>query len=183
MMFMAMMMAIAFNANAMSYNKAKKEALFLSDKMAYELNLSNAQYDAVYEINLDYLMSVNGRNDGYGYAWDRRNTDLQYILTAYQYNKYMVQGYFYRPLDWKNGNWTFNVYKHYNNKNYYYKGQPKNYATYKGKPKGKDGHMDVHKNDNRNDHKNVHNPAQKDNHKPAKVERVGYKTQVKAGRR
>ena len=69
---LAMMMTIAISANAMSYSEAKNEALFLSDKMAYELNLTNDQYDAVYEINLDYLMSVNGRNDGYGYAWDRR---------------------------------------------------------------------------------------------------------------
>ena len=28
--------------------------------MAYELNLTAAQYEAVYEINLDYLMSLNG---------------------------------------------------------------------------------------------------------------------------
>ena len=34
--------------------------------MAYEFNLADAQYDAVYEFNLDYLMSVNGRNDAYG---------------------------------------------------------------------------------------------------------------------
>ena len=33
-----------------SYNAAKHEALFLSDKMAYELNLTAAQYEAVYEI-------------------------------------------------------------------------------------------------------------------------------------
>ena len=66
MMIMAMMMAMTITANAMSYTAAKNEALFLSDKMAYELNLTDAQYDAVYEINLDYLMSVNGRNDAYG---------------------------------------------------------------------------------------------------------------------
>ena len=63
---LAMMMAMTITANAMSYTAAKNEALFLSDKMAYELNLTDAQYDAVYEINLDYLMSVNGRNDAYG---------------------------------------------------------------------------------------------------------------------
>lgn len=171
MMFMAMMMAIAFNANAMSYNKAKKEALFLSDKMAYELNLSNAQYDAVYEINLDYLMSVNGRNDGHGNAWNRRNNDLQYILTAYQYNKYMEQNYFYRPLAWKDGNWALNVYNHYSNKNHYYKGYPKNYATYKGNLQGKDNHN------------NVHNLAPKDNHKPAKVDKKDNRSRVKVGRR
>ena len=51
---MAMMMVMTISANAMSYNAAKNEALFLSDKMAYELNLTAAQYEAVYEINLDY---------------------------------------------------------------------------------------------------------------------------------
>ena len=59
---LAVMMAMTISANAMSYNAAKHEALFLSDKMAYELNLTDAQYDAVYEINLDYLMSVNIQN-------------------------------------------------------------------------------------------------------------------------
>ena len=57
MMILAMMMVMTISANAMSYNAAKNEALFLSDKMAYELNLTAAQYEAVYEINLDYLMS------------------------------------------------------------------------------------------------------------------------------
>ena len=37
-MILAMMMVMTISANAMSYNAAKNEALFLSDKMAYELN-------------------------------------------------------------------------------------------------------------------------------------------------
>ena len=40
MMILAMMMVMTISANAMSYNAAKNEALFLSDKMAYELNLT-----------------------------------------------------------------------------------------------------------------------------------------------
>ena len=138
MMIMAMMMAMTITANAMSYTAAKNEALFLSDKMAYELNLTDAQYDAVYEINLDYLISVNGRNDAYGTLWNRRNTDLKYVLTAWQYEKFMDMSYFYRPLTWKNGSWTFNVYSHYSNKNHFYKAHPKAYVTYKG------GHNKVH---------------------------------------
>ena len=43
MMILAMMMAMTISANAMSYNAAKHEALFLSDKMAYELNLTAAK--------------------------------------------------------------------------------------------------------------------------------------------
>ena len=46
------MMTIALNANAMSFTQAQREALFLTDKMAYELNLTDEQYDACYEINL-----------------------------------------------------------------------------------------------------------------------------------
>ena len=129
---LAMMMVMTITANAMSFKTAKNEALFLSDKMAYELNLTDAQYDAVYEINLDYLMSVNGRNYAYGTWWNRRNTDLKYVLTAWQYEKFMDMSYFYRPLTWKNGNWTFNVYSHYSNKSHFYKARPKAYVSYKG---------------------------------------------------
>ena len=131
MMFMALLMVMTISANAMSYTQAKSEALYLSDKMAYELNLTDAQYEAVYEINLDYMMSVSGR-DVYGVWWDRRNTDLQYVLTAYQYNKYIGLSYFYRPLTWHRGTWTFNIYSHYTGKSHFYKGRPKGYATYKG---------------------------------------------------
>ena len=42
MMILAVMMVMTISANAMSYNAAKHEALFLSDKMAYELNLTAA---------------------------------------------------------------------------------------------------------------------------------------------
>ena len=132
MITLVMMMVITITTNAMNYNTAKNEALFLSDKMAYELNLTAAQYEAVYEINLDYLMSVSGRNDVYGAWWSRRNTDLQFVLTAYQYKKYVELSYFYRPLTWHNGSWTFNVYTHYSNRSHFYKGHPKGYVSYKG---------------------------------------------------
>ena len=81
---------------------------------------------------MDYLMSVNGRNDAYGTWWNRRNTDLKYVLTAWQYEKFMDMSYFYRPLTWKNGSWTFTVYSHYSNKNHFYKARPKAYVSYKG---------------------------------------------------
>ena len=131
-MMMAMMMVMTISAKAMSYSAAKHEALFLSDKMAYELNLTAAQFDDVYEINLDYLMSVNGYSDAYGKWWNRRNNDLKYVLTAYQYEKYMKLNYFYRPLNWEKGAFTFLVYNHYKNKNHFYKGNPKGYSNYKG---------------------------------------------------
>ena len=131
MMILAMMMVMTISANAMSYNAAKHEALFLSDKMAYELNLTAAQYEAVYEINLDYLMSLNGHADVFGIWWDRRNADLRYVLNTWQYDKYITLAHFYRPVAWHAGGWTFAVYSHYN-KGHFYNDRPKVYVTYKG---------------------------------------------------
>ena len=64
-MFFALMVMLTSTmaASAMSYEQARNEALFLTDKMAYELNLTDEQYEAAYEINLDYLMGVAGRDD------------------------------------------------------------------------------------------------------------------------
>ena len=58
MMTLVAMLTIAATGKAMSYEQARNEALFLTDKMAYELNLTDEQYEAAYEINLDYLMGV-----------------------------------------------------------------------------------------------------------------------------
>ena len=131
MMMMAMMMVMTMSANAMSYSAAKNEALFLSDKMAYELNLTASQYEDVYEINLDYLMNLNGRADVFGIWWDRRNAELRYVLNAWQYDKYITLSHFYRPVAWKSGGFTFAVYSHYN-RGHFYNARPKVYVTYKG---------------------------------------------------
>ena len=58
LMMMALLMVMSVTAKALSNETARSEALFLSDKMAYELNLSPSHYEAIYEINLDYLMCV-----------------------------------------------------------------------------------------------------------------------------
>ena len=137
MMILAVMMVMTISANAMSYNAAKHEALFLSDKMAYELNLTAAQYEAVYEINLDYLMSLNGHGDVFGIWWDRRNADLRFVLNSWQYDKYMALTHFYRPVAWKAGGWTFAVYAHYG-RGHFYNAHPKVFVSYKG------GHNRVH---------------------------------------
>ena len=47
------MVMMTVSATAMSYEQARQQALFLTDKMAYELNLTDEQYEAAYEINLD----------------------------------------------------------------------------------------------------------------------------------
>jgi len=126
------MLTISISANAMSYEQARNEALFLTDKMAYELNLTDEQYEAAYEINLDYLMGVTGRDDVFGTYWERRNLDLSYILLDWQWNSFIAATYFYRPLYWEAGYWHFGIYRHYPRRDYFFFGRPHFYATYRG---------------------------------------------------
>ncbi len=133
MMFTLMaFLTIAVNASAMSYEQAREEALFLTDKMAYELNLTDAQYEAAYEINLDYLMGVTSQYDVYGPYWERRNLDLSYILFSWQWDLYRAAQYFYRPLFWERGIWHFGIYARYPHRDYFYFGRPHFYTTYRG---------------------------------------------------
>ena len=126
------MMTIALNANAMSFTQAQREALFLTDKMAYELNLTDEQYDACYEINLDYLMSVSSVDDLYGTYWTRRNYDLGYVLLDWQLAAYRAASYFYRPLYWNAGCWHFGIYARYPRRTFYYFSHPTVYVSYRG---------------------------------------------------
>ena len=126
------MLTIVASANAMPYEQARREALFLTDKMAYELNLSDAQYEAAYEINLDYLMSVTSEHNVFGTYWDRRNLDLSYILYQWQWDAFRAATYFYRPLYWDTGYWHFGIYVRYPHRDYFYFGRPHFYLTYRG---------------------------------------------------
>lgn len=76
---------------AMSNSRVRKETRFLTDKMAYELNLNTAQYNDVYEINFDFIYSIRYLMDDVirGYEWalddyynylDVRNDDLRWVL-------------------------------------------------------------------------------------------------------
>lgn len=126
------MMTIALNANAMSFTQAQREALFLTDKMAYELNLTDEQYDACYEINLDYLMSVSTVDDLYGTYWTRRNYDLGYVLFDWQLEAFRAASYFYRPLYWDAGCWHFGIYARYPRRTFFYFSHPTVYVSYRG---------------------------------------------------
>ena len=127
------MFAMTFStANAMSYEQARQQALFLTDKMAYELNLTDDQYEAAYEVNLDYLMGVNTYDDLYGAYWRQRNMDLSYILLDWQYRAFLNASYFYRPLYWDGGYWHFGIYARYPRRDYFFYGRPHFYAVYHG---------------------------------------------------
>ena len=127
-----LLMAFTMSSNAMSYEQARQQALFLTDKMAYELNLTNDQYEAAYEINLDYLMSVNTVDDLYGAYWRYRNLDMSYVLLDWQYRAFCDAAYFYRPLYFNAGYWHFGIYARYPHRDYFYIDRPTVYISYCG---------------------------------------------------
>lgn len=129
---LALLFTMTVTVNAMSYEQARQQALFLTDKMAYELNLTNDQYEAAYEINLDYLIGVNTYDDLYGPYWRYRNVDLSYVLLDWQYRAYCAASYFYRPLYFSDGLWYFSIYARYPHRDYFYFDRPVVYVSYCG---------------------------------------------------
>ncbi len=126
---------------ALDYEYARREAWFLTDKMAYELNLTPQQYNRAYEINLDYLLSVNNASQCYGHYWSYRNADLRCILYDWQYSLYTTLDYFFRPIRWVHG-WYFPILNHYR-QGYYYFDRPHVYADYRGRNWRRRGHNDI----------------------------------------
>ena len=124
-LMMVVMMTIASYASALTYTEAREEALFLTDKITYELDLTAAQSDAVYEINLNYFMSVDHRGNIYGSNWKSRNRNMKYILDKWQYKAYCSTSYFYRPISWEYNTWHFSIYDRYTNRHKFYNSHPK----------------------------------------------------------
>ena len=128
---------------AMSISKMRQNARFLTDRMTYELGLTMAQYDDIYEVNYDFINNVRYLMDdvvrGYDYAIDRyyeyldyRNDDLRWILSAPQYRRFMATEYFYRPIYTTKSNWMFRIFKVYTDVKHFYYAKPKHYKSYKG---------------------------------------------------
>jgi len=124
-------LTLTVGAFAMSYRSARQEALFLTDKMAYELDLTDDQYNAAYEINLDYFMNVGYERDILGICWERRNAELQYVLSALQYRVFLATEYFYRPVRWVRNTFSFLIYNRYA-RNRFFRPAPRVYDTYRG---------------------------------------------------
>lgn len=101
------------SANAMSYERAASEARFLTDKMAYELNLDDYQYQRAYEINFNYFYNLNDASDFYGSYWRTRNSALGIILSALQFRNFCRLDYFYRPVNIYRNAWSFPIYRRY----------------------------------------------------------------------
>ena len=116
---------------SMSYAEARENAYFLTDKMAYELDLTPQQYDVVYSINLDYFMSLRPTSNLRGTYWRYREQDLRYVLFDWQYSLYRTLDYFLYPVRWIYGSWYYPVTVVYRT-GYYYYGHPGPYYTYGG---------------------------------------------------
>lgn len=100
-------------AGAMSYERASAEARFLTDKMAYELNLDDYQYQQAYDINFNYFYNLNDASDFYGGYWRTRNSALELIFSALQFRNFCRSTYFYRPVYIYRNAWTFPIYRRY----------------------------------------------------------------------
>lgn len=146
---MMVMLLFALPANAMSRSEVRENARFITDRMAYELNLSQMQYDDAYEVNYDFIDNVRHIMDdvvhGYAPAVDRyyqyldyRNDDLRWILSDAQYRRFMGVEYFYRPIYTTASNWLFRIYRVYTDVHHFYFGKPHHYKSYKG------GHYRTH---------------------------------------
>ena len=135
-------LAGTLSAKALSYSEARDRAWFLTDKMAYELNLTPDQYDRVYQVNLDYFMSIAYESDCYGHYWNYRDTDLRFILWDWQYRLYVTLDYFYRPIRWVRTAWHYPICDHYRYGYYYYE-RPRVYVSYHGCNWKRRGHNDV----------------------------------------
>ena len=131
--FLSLILSVAAfsGANAMSFSRAQAEALYLTDKMAYELNLNDQQYNDAYEINRDYFLRMESPSDAYGYYYDYRLSDLRCILHDWQYSLLVAADYFLRPIAWRAGGWFFPIYSYYDRGRFFY-GRPRVWVTYRG---------------------------------------------------
>ena len=161
---MILMLCMSIPAmGAMSMSKVRENARFLTDRMAYELNLTPMQYDDVYEVNYDFIDNIRYIMEdvvrGYDHAVDRyyqyldyRNDDLRWILSASQYRRFMGVDYFYRPVYTTASNWLFRIYKVYHDVKHFYFDKPHHYKSYRGGHyRTHHGHVSFYKN-NRKDH-------------------------------
>lgn len=116
--FILLFLALSQHVDAMSYYRAREEALFLTDKMSYELGLSNDQYVEVYDINLRYYAKISVTADIFGEFWIRRTNELKYVLTDWQFRRFLEREYFYKPVIYRNSHFYFPIYRHYRPRHY-----------------------------------------------------------------
>ncbi len=135
--------AITQASAAMTLESIRENARFLTDRMAYELELTPEQIEDCYEINYDFIASINPimddvvygntvQTDHYYDFLNYRNEDLRYIMNRGQYLRFMALDYFYRPVYTSGTRWLFSIYNRYADPYYYYYAAPTIYRSYVG---------------------------------------------------
>jgi len=132
-LFISLLLVVTtvMSANAMSKYRASREARFLTDKMAWELDLTYDQMEDVYEINYDYFRALVSVYSQYDYAYQMRNEELGYVLTPRQWDRYLMYEYFLTPVRVVGYSWFFPIYNHYRRDRFYYDA-PHAYSHYSG---------------------------------------------------
>ena len=129
---LALALFASLTMNAMDYETARERAYYLTDKMAYELNLNDQQYNDAFEINLDYLLSLNTEADLEDARYlTYRNEDLRHILYDWQWTTFAAASYLFRPVWWLSGGWYFPIYRYYAH-GYYFYNRPSIFWNYRG---------------------------------------------------
>lgn len=131
-MILSLMLVVSVvNVFAMTKSRARQEAWFLTDKMAYELLLTEGQIEDVYEINYDYFRSLSSYNHVYTFEANRRMDYLAYVLTPWQWRKFQTILDFVNPVKVVNRAWHFVIYSRYD-RGFHYFNKPYAYTHYKG---------------------------------------------------
>lgn len=131
-MILSLMLVVSVvNVFAMTKSRARQEAWFLTDKMAYELVLTEGQIEDVYEINYDYFRSLSSYNHVYTFEANRRMDYLAYVLTPWQWRKFQTILDFVNPVKVVNRAWHFVIYSRYD-RGFHYYNKPYAYTHYKG---------------------------------------------------
>lgn len=129
-MFLSLLVIlVASSAFAMSKSRAREEAWFLTDKMAYELFLTVEQMEDVYEINYDYFRALSSHRRVYTREYQRRLDDLAYVLTPRQWRRFETILDFVNPVKAVNNKWSFGIYSRYTSGMHYFN-KPNSYSVY-----------------------------------------------------
>ena len=127
--FMGMMLALCLAAPAVAsgLGDIRVNARFLTDRMAFELNLTQTQYNDLYEVNYDFFSGIDpyvsamARQEAYAldayYRYlDERNDDLRWVLSSAEYVRFMALEYFFRPVYVLNRVCSLRIYQVYPNR-------------------------------------------------------------------
>lgn len=123
---------ISNGKTAFSKKQAQKDAWFLTDKMGYELNLTDLQKQDVYEINYDYLCNVQPVGTESEAAYNLRYRNLSLVLDENQLMQYQATPYFLIPLESIDGEWELSSYSAYS-RDYMFDKMTKTMSKYDGK--------------------------------------------------